>query len=79
MSYFLLHKTNKYCDRDLVQPSKQRPDLHSKSVEIGADDGADDEDRQLEDAEDEAVFGGNTPLLLRLLRIERCLTKKYRR
>ena len=44
--------------------------LHSKSVQVCADDGAHDEDGQLEDAKDEAVLGGDTAFFLGLLRIE---------
>ena len=45
-------------------------DLHAHPVEVGADDGADEEDGELEDAEDEAVLGGDAALLLGLVRVE---------
>ena len=44
--------------------------LHSHPVEIGANDGADEEDGELKYAKDEAVLGGHAALLLGLVRVE---------
>ena len=55
------------------QNSKKNFHLHSQPVEVSPDDGADDEDGQLEDPEDEAVLRRDAALLFGLLRIERSL------
>ena len=47
-----------------------KTDLHSQPVEVRADDWTDDEDRQLEDPEDEAVLGRNAAFFLSFLRVK---------
>ena len=49
---------------------KIRIPFSSKSAEVFPDDGAHDEDGQLEDPEDEAVLGRGRPLFLGLVGVE---------
>jgi len=44
--------------------------LHAHAVQVGANDWADEEDGQLEDAEHQAVLGGNAAFLLCFMRIK---------